>query len=191
MTNVGAEFYHPLMTAATKELADFNGDAFIDALDRERQAQGLTWTKLADELWMQSADLNARLGGDALCPGALYRTSLRKTMTCQYALPLLRWLGRPPEEFLGGTSPKLSETALPDVGPDKRLRWNLGELYAALDERRRELGLTWTSLAGIIGCTPSRLTNLRTAKLADMGLAMQLTQWLGQPAARFIHATDW
>jgi hypothetical protein len=35
------------------------------------------------------------------------------------------------------------------------------------------------------------LTNLRTARLADMDLAMRTTQWLRQPAAAFIHAASW
>jgi hypothetical protein len=46
-------------------------------------------------------------------------------------------------------------------------------------------------LAHEIGCTPTRLTNLRTARLADMDLAMHVTQWLGQPAAAFIHPVQW
>ena len=40
-------------------------------------------------------------------------------------------------------------------------------------------------------CTPSRLTNLRTARQADMGLVMRVTQWLEVPAAKFIHAAQW
>jgi hypothetical protein len=178
------------MMATNEKLPSFDGEALIQALDQQRQERGLSWTRLAEELWMQSDELNVRLGGDALCPGALYRTSLRATMTCQYALPLLRWLERDPEDFLDG--PVVGgDTALPRAGSDRRLRWDLAELYGALDERRRQLELTWTALAGRLGCTPSRLTNLRTARLADMGLVMQLTQWLGAPAARFIHATDW
>jgi hypothetical protein len=35
------------------------------------------------------------------------------------------------------------------------------------------------------------LTNLRTARFADMDLAMRITQWLGQPAAAFIHPAQW
>ena len=176
---------------ATEKLASFDGEALIDALDQQRQDRGLTWTRLAEELWMQTDELNTRLGGDALCPGALYRTSLRKTMSCQYALPLLRWLGRDPEDFLDGSVVDVGDTVLPAAGSDRRLRWDLPELYAALDSRRRELALTWTALAVELGCTPSRLTNLRTARLADLGLVMQVTQWLRMPAARFIHATDW
>ena len=179
------------MTATLETIAEFDGDALIHALDEARLAHGLTWTSLADELWMQTSELNERLGGDALCPGALYRTSLRKTMTGHYALPLLRWLDAAPEDFLDGPVVDVGETGLPAAGPHERLRWNLPELYTALDERRREAELTWTALAVIIGCTPSRITNLRTARLADLGLTMQLTQWLRLPAAQFIHATDW
>ena len=184
----------PVQTATVPtgaRLASFDGEALIEALDQRRQDRGLTWTRLAEELWRQTDELNVRLGGDALCPGALYRTSLRKTMSCQYALPLLRWLGRDPEDFLDGPVGVDGPTTLPTAGSDLRLRWDLPALYSAIDTRRRDLGLTWTALAARLDCTPSRLTNLRTARLADMGLVIQLTQWLGAPAARFIHATDW
>ncbi len=53
-------------------------------------------------------------------------------------------------------------------------------LYEALD-----------ALAAELGCTPARLTNLRTARLADMDLALRVTQWLGRPAAAFIHPSRW
>jgi hypothetical protein len=46
-------------------------------------------------------------------------------------------------------------------------------------------------LAEALDCTPSRLTNLRTARLADMDLVMRITQWLGQPAAAFIQPARW
>jgi hypothetical protein len=173
-------------------IATFDGDALIQALDAQRASRALMWTTLADALWEQSADLNAQLlEGHAMCSGALVRTARRKTMSCQYALILLRWLGRAPEEFLAGPVVDVGPARLPDAGPDRRLRWDLGELHAALDERRRERRLTWAGLADLLGCTPNRLTNLKTARLADMGLVMQLTQWLGRPAADFIHPAVW
>jgi len=52
-------------------------------------------------------------------------------------------------------------------------------------------GLIWAELAHELNCTPGRLTNLRTARFADMDLAMRVTQWLGQPAAAFIHPAQW
>ena len=82
-------------------------------------------------------------------------------------------------------------TQLPTAGPDRRLRWDLTELHAALDAARRGSNRTWPALAAQLGCTASRLTNLRTAKLADMELVMRITQWLGYPAARFIHPAAW
>lgn len=101
---------------------------------------------------------------------------------------MLRWLGRPPEDFLTGPSLAVGDTGMPDVGPDRRLRWDLHGLHGALDGRRREHDLTWTALAESLDCTPSRLTNLRTARQADLELVMRVTQWLGRPAATFIVA---
>ncbi len=179
------------MTVETVALPTFDGAALVDALDAQRRIRTLQWPALADALHAQSADLNARLAGNAMCSGALVRTVRRGTMSCQYALILLRWIGRAPEDFLTGAVVDVGDTRLPAAGPDKRLRWDLGELHAAVDARRRASGLTWAQLADEIGCTPARLTNLRTARLADMGLAMRLAQWVGQPAARFVHPAEW
>lgn len=104
---------------------------------------------------------------------------------------MLRWLGRAPEEFLIGPAIDVGDTRLPRPGPDSRLRWDLSELHAALNAQRQTLGLTWLDLAQLLGCTPSRLTNLRTARQADLGLVMCITQWLRRPAADFIHAAQW
>ena len=169
----------------------FDGTALIDALDSQRADRGLAWPALADALYEQSAELNAELADHALCPGALVRTARRATMSCQYALILLRWIGRAPEEFLTGPVVEVGDVRLPEAGPESRLRWDLGRLHAALDERRRARGLTWAALAAELDCTPNRLTHLRTARLADMDLAMRVTQWLGLPAARFVDPARW
>ena len=146
---------------------------------------------LADELYEQSAQLNAELADSHLCSGALVRTAKRGTMSCQYALILLRWIGRAPEDFLTGPVVAVGDARLPDAGADSRLRWDLPAVHAALNERRQERGLTWAQLAEELDCTPGRLTNLRTARLADMDLAMRVTQWLGRPAAAFVHPARW
>jgi hypothetical protein len=170
----------------------FDCGALIDALDAQRADRGLGWTALADELWQQSSELNAQLTDHALCPGALVRTARRRaSMSCQYALIILRWIGRAPEEFLTGARVDVGETSLPEAGPDSRLRWDLAQLHARLNEQRRARGLTWAELAEALDCTPSRLTNLRTARLADMELTMRIAQWLGQPASGFVHPAQW
>ena len=169
----------------------FDFDAFYGALDAERRARDLDWYELAGELWEQSSELNAQRNDHPLCGGAVWRMGTRGATSCQYALFMLRWLGRAPEDFLSGSALDVGDVALPDAGPDTRLRWDLSQLHAALNEKRRARGLTWATLAQELDCTPNRLTNLRTARIADMALVMRITQWLGQPAAAFIHPARW
>jgi hypothetical protein len=104
---------------------------------------------------------------------------------------MLRWLRRAPEDFLAGPILDVGDVRLPEAGIDSRLRWNLNQLHEVLNEQRRERDLTWAELAQDLDCTPSRLTNLRAAHFAEMALAMRITQWLGQPAAAFIHPARW
>jgi hypothetical protein len=169
----------------------FDFAAFFAAFDAERRDRGLGWYEFADELWQQSSQLNAQLMDHPLCGGAVSRLGARGATSCQYALFMLRWLGRAPEEFLTGPVVDVGDNRLPRPGPGSRLRWDLDQLHTTLNERRTERGLTWSQLAQELGCTPGRLTNLRTARLADMGLVMRITQWLGKPAAEFVHAADW
>ncbi len=169
----------------------FDFDAFIAAVDAERRERDLGWYDVADELWEQSAELNAQRSDSPLCGGAVGRLGSRGATSCQYALFMLRWLGRAPEDFLTGTGTHEGAVHLPEAGRDTRLRFDLPELHAALNERRQELGLTWAALADVIGCSPSRLTNLRSARMADLELTMRVTQWLGRPAADFVHPAKW
>jgi hypothetical protein len=169
----------------------FDCGALFAALDGRRRDRGLGWYKLADELWQQSSDLNARRTDHPLCGGAVSRLRVRGATSCQYALFMLRWLRRAPEEFLVGPVVDVGDARLPEAGPDSRLRWNLSQLHAALNAQRNERGLTWAELAHELGCTPSRLTNLRSARFADMDLAMRIAQWLERPAAAFIHPAQW
>ena len=104
---------------------------------------------------------------------------------------MLRWIQRAPEDFLTGVVVDVGDVRLPNAGKDSRLRWDLNELHTALNEERNARDLTWAALAHELDCTPSRLTNLRTARFTDMDLAMRLTQWLVRPAAAFIHPAQW
>jgi hypothetical protein len=171
-------------------LAVFDFAAFFTAVDDARRDRELDWYDLAAELWDRSAQLNSEREDHPLCGGAVSRLGARGETSCQYALYLLRWLGQAPERFLAGPVLDVGNVRLPDPGPDSRLRWDLAQLYAALNEERQRQRLTWAGLAEQIGCTPSRLTNLRTARIADMALTMRVTQWLGRPAADFIYAAN-
>jgi hypothetical protein len=178
-----------LLRVAALPVFDFA--AFFAAFDGKRRDRGLGWYEFADELWQQSSELNAERMDHPLCGGAVSRLGARGATSCQYALFMLRWLGRAPEEFLSGSIVDVGAVQLPETGPDRRLRWDLNQLYTALNEQRQERKLTWSELAQELGCTPTRLTNLKTARMADMDLTMRVTQWLAKPAAEFIHATKW
>jgi hypothetical protein len=169
-------------------LANFDFATFFAAVDGARRDRGMGWYDLAAELWDQSAQLNAERDDHPLCGGAVSRLGARGETSCQYALYLLRWLGQAPEDFLTGPALDVGDVRLPNTSPDSRLRWDLAQLHAALNVERQRQGLTWAGLAELIGCTPSRLTNLRTARMADLALTMRVTQWLRRPAAEFIHA---
>jgi hypothetical protein len=119
------------------------------------------------------------------------RLEVRGATSCQYALFMLRWLGRPPEDFLSNSAADVGDTRLPSAGPEHRLRWDLSELHAALNEERQRRQLRWATLADELQCTAGRLTGLRDATFADMALTMRVTQWLGRPAAAFIHPARW
>jgi hypothetical protein len=163
--------------------------ALFEAMDAQRIERGLSWQGVADEIWALSAELNARRRSHPISPATL-KGFARGDTSCQHALFVLRWLHRPPESFLVGAPEVLP--ALPDPGPGRRLRWDLGLLFGALDDRRREERLTWGELALVLGCTPNQLTGIRTARFAiGMKLAMKIVQWLGRPSADFIYAAEW
>jgi hypothetical protein len=175
----------------SRPIAEFDGFALFAAMDAQRLGRSLSWRGVADEIWALSAVLNARRHDHPISPSTLSTMATRGATSCQHALFILRWLDRTPESFLVGHAPT-SGAPLPVAGPDRRLRWNLKALHAALDEARREASLTWAQLAKILRCTPSQLTGLRTAKFAaNMAIAMRCVQWLGRPAADFVYVAQW
>lgn len=174
------------------KLRPFDAGALYSALDAQRIALGLSWRQVADQLWKLSADLNEQRREHPISPSTLTTMAKNPRTSCQHALFMLRWLGRTPESFLEGANDDDSRFALPLAGPDRRLRWSLKLLYESMDERRRQEGLTWPQLAATLGCSPNRLTALRTAKFAtDMDLAMRIVQWIGRPAAEFVYSATW
>jgi hypothetical protein len=174
------------------DLATFDVAALYAALDDQRTRLGLSWPAVANQLWALSSELNDRRRDHPISPSTLTNMAKNPRISCQHALFMLRWLGRTPESFLAGATGTDERFALPVTGPDHRLRWALKRLYASMDEKRRREGLTWAGLAARLGCSPSQLTGLRTAKFATgMDLAMRIVQWLGRPAADFVYRATW
>ena len=147
---------------------------------------------MAHQIWSLSSDLNDQRRDHPISPSTLAALSKRHRTSCQHALFMLRWLDRTPESFLAGAAVEGPGVALPAAGPDRHPRWSLKRLYAVMNEKRLEDGITWSELAATLECSPNQLTGLRTAKFAtDMDLAMRIVQWVGRPAADFIDAARW
>jgi hypothetical protein len=113
-----------------RALPVFDCGALFSALDAQRRDRGLNWYTLADELWQQSSELNAQRTDHPLRGGAVSRLATRGATSCQYALFMLRWLHRAPEDFLTGPVADVGDVTLPEAGTDRRLRWNLNQLHA-------------------------------------------------------------
>jgi len=171
---------------------DFDGFALYAAMDQRRIERGLSWRQVADQIWAQSADLNACRADHPISPSTITGIARRGDTTCQHALFFLRWLERTPESFLPRPPADAARTVLPAAGPDERLRWDLARLYDALNERRQHQQLTWRELARLIRCSEHQLTGIRTARYAiGMRLAMRIVVWLEQPAAAFVYPAQW
>jgi hypothetical protein len=180
------------LTMTDVAIRPFDAGALYRALDARRSELGLSWKAVADQIWDLSSELNSRRSDHPISPSTLTNMAKQPRTSCQHALFMLRWLERSPESFLADGTGDDPRFALPPVGSDRRLRWALKLLYTAMDERRREATLTWPALATVLGCSPSQLTGLRTAKFATgMDVAMRIVQWLGRPAADFVYAAKW
>lgn len=150
----------------------------------------LTWRDLASEV-----NETAMRGGSSR-PRAISAstiTSLRHKPVAEGdgVLQMLRWLGRTPESLVPGHPlADAPEATLPDVGPDRILRWDIRALHRALEARRAERGLTWPQVAREIGCGPAQLTGLARAQRVGFPGVMRILRWLDRPAASFTRAAD-
>jgi hypothetical protein len=75
----------------------FDKAALHAALDEKRIALGLSWQRVADQMWAQSAALNGRRRDHPISPSTLTNVTRSTRTSCQRTLFMLRWLGRPPE----------------------------------------------------------------------------------------------
>lgn len=171
----------------------FDGYRLYAALDSRRVDQNLSWSRAAKQIWDLSAGLNAiRPTDHAFSTSSIIRLRERGNASCQHVLLMLWWLGCTPEEFVVDPARVTIGVPLPACDSDHRLRWSLKRLHATLNEARIRREATWAQTAARLGCTPSQLTGLATAKYATgMRLAMAITQALRRPAADFIYAAEW
>lgn len=62
---------------------------------------------------------------------------------------------------------------------------DVGALYAALDQQRRQQDLTWRKLAKGMEISPSTFTRMAQGRHPDVDTFVALCSWLGIPAESF------
>lgn len=143
-------------------------------------------------MWAEADVLHDSLDGHKhpIAVSNIRRLSDGTDTTCRHALVMLRWLRRPPEDFIAEPAPWTSGVALSEPGPEFMIRRDLRPTYEALNAVRLERTATWEQTARRLHCTANQLTGLKSAKYgAQMRLAMRISQALRRPAADFVIAS--
>src|SRR4051794_31143619 len=116
---------------------DFDLSALYDALDAQRRERGLTWAAATREINCFAAE------GHPMSASTITGLKSRPIVEGDGVLQILLWLGRSPESFVSSipdaSSPRYQ---LQPPGDGNILRWDTQSLYAALDARRRDRGMT-------------------------------------------------
>jgi hypothetical protein len=167
-------------------MSDFSLAALYSALDGERSARGLTWAAAVREM----SEPFTRAGSRPLAISTVTGLRTKAVAEGDGVLQMLRWLGRTPESFVGGTSAEPA-TPLPAVGPHQVLRLDTGRLHSALNAARVKHGLMWAQVADAVGgrTTQSTLAHLSKGGRTGFPQVLRLTRWLGVPLADFVRIT--
>jgi hypothetical protein len=165
---------------------DFSLKALFDALDTERRARGLSWAQV-----MRQMKHNERPSARPLSQTTVMGLQTKKAAEGDGVLQMLRWLGRSPESFIPG-SPLADDAGalLPDVPPNKVLRFDTRKLHAALNARRIERKMTWAQVAKEARVGASTLTYLSRASRTWFPGVTRIIRWLNRPVAEFTRASD-
>ena len=153
--------------------------AVYAALDAKREALGLSWREVTNQI----NSLFARSGARPMSQSTI--TGLRRAAVAEAdgVLQILRWLDRSPEEFVAATD---AAVKLPSVASDRILRFDTGSLYAALDAQRLQRRLSWAQVAAEIGGVGgASLSRLSRGGRTAFPLVVRIARWLNRPSASF------
>jgi transcriptional regulator with XRE-family HTH domain len=72
-----------------------------------------------------------------------------------------------------------------------RARLDVDRLVLALDAARSQRGLSWRTVAGEVGLSPSTLSRLRKGRRPDADALVAILDWLNMSAASFtLHTVE-
>jgi hypothetical protein len=154
------------------------------ALDAERERRAITWLQVMREINAPFAQTTSR----PISRSTVVEMRTKPVAEGDGALQMLRWLRRSPESFVPGD---VSGVQLPVLQPHQILRFDTRRLHAAIDERRRQRGLTWEQVARDMGgpIAASSLMHLSKGGRTGFPHVMWMVRWLGQPSTAFMRAT--
>jgi len=154
------------------------------ALETERERRGITWQQVMREINAPFAHTTSRPISRSTVVGMRTKPVAEGDGTLQ----MLRWLRRSPESFVRGG---VAGIQLPVLQPHQILRFDTRKLHTALDERRRERGLTWEGVARDMGGPISASSLMHLSKGGRTGFphVMWMVRWLDQPTTAFMRAT--
>lgn len=157
----------------------FDSDGLYAAIDEERTAPGMTWADVSKDLRVSVSTVRGlRTGGAIETDGVLQMTP---------------WLGRSVESLHpGGCDGDETEPA-ERLGTGRFLRFDTPALHVALDQRRRERGMTWVELARDVSpVSPvgaSMLTRLEQGGRIEVHRMLALVGSLGERVDTFTRLT--
>lgn len=156
-------------------------------LDDVRQAKGLTWKALTEQINAPFSETTSLPISQSTIRGIATKSS----MTSAVVLQILRWLDRTPESFLPAGAVRFGDDErLPVVGATRILRLDTRKLFAALSAVRASREMSWAQAANAMpSITQGQLQSLTKGPLIGFPRVMTMTQWAQQPLAQFVRGT--
>jgi hypothetical protein len=169
------------------EVPDFDLEALYAALDEKREALSMTWSDVARAVSTRGAELpKGRVSASTI-------TGIRekRSVEADGVLQMLRWLDRTPESFCAGCAREEALSGELAIPPDKALRFDAKAIYAAVAAKRTATGASWKDVAREIGgYSADGLTRFAKGGRVAFPGVMRVIRWTGQPATRFMRASD-
>ena len=159
-----------------KRRADFDLAALYAAIDSERHARAMSWHHVAQQI--------------GVSPSTLIGLRTRRAAEADGVLQMLLWLRRTPESFVPGHDDSAWHARIPEIRPNRVLRFDTRAIYAALDAQRASTAITWKEVARQIGGFQAvNLIRLSKGGRTAFPGVMRITRWLSLPAFSFIHVS--
>ena len=70
------------------------------------------------------------------------------------------------------------------------MQFDQSRFYEAVEQSRRETGLSWRQIALRLSLSPSTFTRLAQGRRPDVDTFVKLLAWMGRPASDFVHDAE-